>query len=397
MRVTIGHKRISPADIAIIAHVFSMYFLYTSSTSVYTYITAIISMVLIVFENGLSLKLDVSTKWYFVFLLFCACSITYSINPAGSIKRTLLILLMCLNMYCIGIYASKENNLTTIKRAFMYMGPLLVIYVMLKNGIGITNNYRFGYGIINENTMAFELMISASITYKTALKNRWRPLYFVVLGLDVLGIFLCSSRSAYAALFMDFGLTYLMAHRFSVRNIFNVISLGITSLIGLSVLSWLSGQNSIVKVGMDRLFSTFDIIRGTSNDLSVASRYKMIEFGLNCFRESPIVGHGIDAFKNLYPYKEAYAHNNYIELLVDVGIIGLIIYYIAFVSVGFQTFKTWKVTGIISYFPLVVAVMVLGFGSVYYDLASVMYVLILACKDSISSMNGYERGLYDEK
>ena len=53
--------------------------------------------------------------------------------------------------------------------------------------------------------------------------------------------------------------------------------------------------------------------------------------GLQGWFESPIFGHGLDAFK--FFNKETtghffYSHNNYVEMLYDFGILGFLFYYV---------------------------------------------------------------------
>ena len=63
------------------------------------------------------------------------------------------------------------------------------------------------------------------------------------------------------------------------------------------------------------------------------SRLMLVEYGLDWFKERPILGYGINNFRILsnntamFAGKNFYSHNNYIELLVGVGIVGFLIYY----------------------------------------------------------------------
>ena len=62
----------------------------------------------------------------------------------------------------------------------------------------------------------------------------------------------------------------------------------------------------------------------------------MIQYGMDYFKERPLLGHGIENFRYLYAQevgKETYSHNNYIELLVNNGIVGLLLYYSFYISV----------------------------------------------------------------
>ena len=80
-----------------------------------------------------------------------------------------------------------------------------------------------------------------------------------------------------------------------------------------------------------RIESLFDVL---SNGVkkknyynSSEARYLLIEYGLEMFKEKPIFGTGLDSYRLLTPLSGYYAHNNFIELLVDGGIVGFGLYY----------------------------------------------------------------------
>ena len=78
----------------------------------------------------------------------------------------------------------------------------------------------------------------------------------------------------------------------------------------------------------EQLFSLAE--GGTSEVSSDATRKEMIRIGFDAWLKNPIVGYGLDTFKyyNLQMTRHFYyAHNNYIELLYDLGIIGFLLYY----------------------------------------------------------------------
>jgi O-antigen ligase len=65
---------------------------------------------------------------------------------------------------------------------------------------------------------------------------------------------------------------------------------------------------------------------GKDTDESVMIRSNMIKFGVEAIKEKPFVGYGLGAYNFISGYN-SYAHNNYIEIGVSLGLIGLLIYY----------------------------------------------------------------------
>ena len=71
-----------------------------------------------------------------------------------------------------------------------------------------------------------------------------------------------------------------------------------------------------------------------SHEGSFNTRKNMINKGKEYFKDRPILGHGVSTYRYIYKHdmgKETYSHNNYIELLVNNGIIGFTIYYIFYI------------------------------------------------------------------
>lgn len=76
-----------------------------------------------------------------------------------------------------------------------------------------------------------------------------------------------------------------------------------------------------------RIESVMDVILNNSaGDSSISTRANMIKDGIYFFSLKPWLGHGL---ANFLPVTESYSysHNNYIELLVNSGIIGITVHY----------------------------------------------------------------------
>lgn len=82
---------------------------------------------------------------------------------------------------------------------------------------------------------------------------------------------------------------------------------------------------------------------GTTIEGSLRSRQALTQIGMQYIARKPWTGYGLDCFKMISGMGGRgkvgigqvgyYSHNNYIELLFGVGIIGMVLYYIPFLSV----------------------------------------------------------------
>ncbi|WP_335341999.1 O-antigen ligase family protein [Bacillus alkalicola] len=113
------------------------------------------------------------------------------------------------------------------------------------------------------------------------------------------------------------------------------------------------------------------------------TRLNMIKWGFGWFLESPIWGYGIGNYRMLLFEvigRESYAHNNFIELLVGVGIIGFILYYFMYFYVFYNLYQLIKkkVPFAITLFALFTTWFLAETGAVNYT-SKMTYVLLGIC------------------
>ena len=140
----------------------------------------------------------------------------------------------------------------------------------------------------------------------------------------------------------------------------------------------------------------FDMLQGTGGDGSSIERQAMINTGLSAFWDRPLFGHGINCFKDIFKTvgREAYAHNNYIELMVDVGIVGLLVYYAYLIYILIVPKRFTK--DVLFASSLLLAVLVTDYGRVSYNDGFLQYILcIVICILFKTQKNTKLRSLID--
>ncbi len=102
--------------------------------------------------------------------------------------------------------------------------------------------------------------------------------------------------------------------------------------------------------GWDRLDQRFGELEGEIIAASPASRISIVKDGLNMFRDFPVFGAGFGSFRNVFPrYHSAasfhlvdHAHNDYLELLLEGGVSGMLLFALFFLFLFKQTLVTLK-------------------------------------------------------
>ena len=68
------------------------------------------------------------------------------------------------------------------------------------------------------------------------------------------------------------------------------------------------------------------------DDSSYRTRSEMVQQGLQLWRQAPLFGNGLDAFRGLSG-QGTYSHNNYVELLCNLGLVGALLFYTVYLHV----------------------------------------------------------------
>jgi len=212
------------------------------------------------------------------------------------------------------------------------------------------------------------------------------PLY-CLLGILVL---LAGSKKAIFMLIFVFGLMYVLSHR---NKIATVIVVGISviiiyralmvvpilyEIVGNRIESLLEGFLSMLSLGNVSVSN----LMNTSLNSSDRARMTLILYGFEWFKQKPIWGYGMANFITLYEkvaLKGLYAHNNYIEIAVGLGVIGLVWYYALYLRILKQSLKNIKNSreGRIA-FTIVLLCILLDVGLVSYLEISVQFLLSVA-------------------
>jgi O-antigen ligase len=133
-------------------------------------------------------------------------------------------------------------------------------------------------------------------------------------------IFLSGSRGGMLALFGELMLLAIVLIK-QRRDLRTALGLGIFLLIVVGLLTWLGG---------DQLLQRLATVQSAHSDLSGAMRLQINRDGLRMFQSKPVLGWGLATFPVVYPQFRSFytnffvnqAHNDYLQLLVEMGVLG---------------------------------------------------------------------------
>lgn len=241
-----------------------------------------------------------------------------------------------------------------------------------------------GFNINNHGFLgATALLFSLYFTINHKRYNLDKILCITICVVLSILVFLTFCRTAY----LYIGVAVLIYCILLSKNMFRMlINILIVCAVAYGLYMLLTKVDFLYDVIGGRLQSAINGVLGIGDDVdaSTATRMKLIERGLEWFSKSPWFGYGLNGFSNLNAQflgtqTAYYAHNNFIELLVDYGVMGFVIYYSIYVYAFIKGIKRLKDGGVIikGALALLVALCASEYGRVVYYTTSGQLMIML--------------------
>lgn len=317
--------------------------------------------------------------WSLIFLAYNAFMSQYALNPEYAKDYTMTLMYVIITNLMIEYYMSEDNITEGIMRAIIIGAIAQGTYVFMTNGFLVFMNSR-GTSNVNANSIglnnAIALVFSVYLIGKTH-KRIYKMEAIIVLVYMILS----ASRKVFIIAGVPLVIYYLLNSKnfvVTIRNIFFILIAVILVYVAVMRIPLLY---DLVGVRLETMVSGF---QGGETDGSTETRMNLIEYGMEWYKKKPWFGYGLSNFMELmHRYKPGqisyYAHNNYVELLVDCGIVGFAIYYIFYAITIIKGLKCIKNRNAISVMMLglFVGLAVAEYGVVSYYLPIYQLVLFL--------------------
>lgn len=321
-----------------------------------------------------NVKISNYTLWSTLFFTVCLLSFIYAVDQNIAFKQIFNLLKTLLICNCILFFINGDNKkLDFILKSIIMCSLLLVIMLFVKTPYYHWGSSRLGESVgMNSNDLGLKMAISSivSIYFTQENKKKYYPLAIIFFTIALL----TGSRKAFILLILS--LTFLKT--LTVKNKKNLI-IAIPFLLFFCFLAW----NLIMTVPYfynvlgNRIELMINGFLGKGQvDNSTTIRLYMIDYGMKLFNQKPLFGYGLFNYSALTNY--AYSHNNYVELLVGIGIFGTVIYYSIYINVILKLLKHLrknKYSGLFVSLIIGLAIMEYGLVSYYEE----FYQIIIVC------------------
>jgi len=283
------------------------------------------------------------------FTIFAGLSFFWAISFANAAYRYQTLVLNFICIYCLLVYLkSCPARINMILKTLCFAPLILETRVIVSYGLLAFAKVRSIDGIMSPNSIGMRAAIAVVLgTFFLVTQGKHKILYLLSIVLNVAIVILSASRKAIFFMIIPLLLRYVFWQNNILKFLRNFVI--VLLLIGLTYYGIMTIPFVYELVGY-RIETMINGILGLGQtDGSTSLRLKMIEWGFQWFIRKPWIGYGINNFKSLlgrmntsYGREGVYAHNNYIEMLVNLGIIGTAIYYFIYLKLFMKAVKARK-------------------------------------------------------
>lgn len=278
--------------------------------------------------------------WYLPFFTVCYFSRYWANNSEYAKDGMSILIVILLSFGVLSFLIENEDDIYVFIKILLL--SIIVMFIDLALNIQWSSLFtaRLGLENINQNwnsntlgiTLASFIFLSIALIRERRMKH---PTVFVVLSIMFcFFVLLSGSRTSLIAVVLFLSLYYAFEKRGKTLK-FVFVAIILTFVVYLLIMN--------VPILYKIIGYRFSGMFGDEKEGSFIGRSKLIINGFEWFLQKPLLGYGFNNFRTMNVWG-VYAHCNYIELLVGVGLMGTFLYYSAYIKLIFvaKRMKTHK-------------------------------------------------------
>ncbi|MCR4616200.1 MAG: O-antigen ligase family protein [Clostridiales bacterium] len=344
-------------------------------------------------KKDIKLRISLITIWYVLFLIFANLSAMWAYSVSGVLHYSDALIKVALMGFCLSQHIDTEEKLYKSMKLFIFTCIVSFVYslVVTPRDLWFTGDFEevTGQSIsILGLCAAFAMVMSVYFAMAEGKKH-----YYIAAAINF--IFVVSATSRKALFFAIMGVVLLeLLYTWRKNYFFSLV----TILIAIGLFTLIVLKSGISDAMNQRLMSMYNYFTGGAGkkDTSLSLRQYLISTAGTLFYKNPMIGVGMGNFSYFLDdiYGEGvYAHNNYLEIMADLGVVGFLLYYwfYAYLLIKLlgQTIRKHKLS--LLFLVVMISFMVIEYGQVtYYQYSFQLIVAFAYCAVCIT--DGVESG-----
>ncbi len=294
--------------------------------------------------QGLPKKLGEYSIWLLAFTLLGGISILWCNSATLVIDVIKTFIVWFVVLFFVQASLKDVKHIESVLRAYQIAVLIEAIYILINVDVSEIGSVQIGTHMMegwNGNGIGISMVGGAMLSLYFLLKTKkiQRVFNIAVMSLFIYIILYTGSRTA--LIMMLFGIMVYITLRYPKKMLRNIF---VSIVILAAVYYLIMNVESLYNIIGVRIESAISLAFGDSSkaDSSAVLRNTFIVNGIEWFTERPILGYGLNNYRYLNGIatgRATYAHNTFIELAVDLGIIGLILYYGYYIRLIVGMFK----------------------------------------------------------
>lgn len=357
---------------------------YTQSNMTYYLPFAVCGVALLFELMSRRIVLSSYLVWRVLLIVFFTVTMVYAISYDAAFVGFKVYVLQSIVVLLIALKCSSNpENIKKIMMIAVLACACTTAYIFLTVDLSSVGGSRLGVSTINMawnanniGTMsAFGALLTFCVTFVFVQKRTRRYLVISILLMLAFGYIMVLSGSRKSILIILITILLYIMRAQSSKRVSNTL-LAVVILI-LAIYAIYNVPFLYQHVGV-RFEGGLETLFGEGGDKSAMIRQEMVDMGWAAFWDKPFFGYGLNGFAVLWEAEngsQAYAHNNYIEMLVAGGVFGAALYYSYMGKMLLTKTVQSKQTAFIK--GMLVAFLLADVGCVSYNDPFLQYVLCL--------------------
>lgn len=288
--------------------------------------------VLVLFANGnKNITVPTVTVWYALVVVYCALSLIWTQGDRSeNFNYIVRMVIICLTISSVSLYVQDEKDFDRILSIFILSIFIITAleYSSVPDGALFDGNVGSYFSSENKNIVSFWVMSAFMLSFykayfkgsKICLMLAAYFLFFIVIG---------GSRKAILMAVIGVCIMVVFSYRKKHYALWLLLFAASSVILFLVVMT---NENAYNTIGQ-RLFSMYKqfMSDGKIYDNSMYLREYFMSVAKELFEQSPIFGKGLGSFSYclyyMYNSEATYSHNNYWQILSELGVVGILVYY----------------------------------------------------------------------
>lgn len=318
-----------------------------------------------------------------LFIVYSAFSITWSFFPDASIARVITFANQFACYFAaICLIRWGENRLSLCLSCFVASTFVSAVNVIVVQGITFQDE-RYSGDAISSGQLALTSALAITICIHRFIQTK-RMMHLIAAVCLSACLILTSGRRGFLIATIFIVLTMITNAKGFAKKYFAFFAAVITVMLLLLIVMTNEFLYSYIGVRLESFAN--HIFFGQAGDSSTQGRARLILFGMQLFFASPSIGNGIGSFENAFMTQHASwstsADNNYVEILADLGVIGLLLYYIPFIFLLIKNIVNWREKNSLEKYAILclISMCAVDFATVWFFSKVGMLYIALLCE-----------------